>query len=143
MYLLFKSLHIISFVAWMAGLLYLPRLFVYHCDEKYNSRTYKKFLLMELRLLKFIMNPSMIATWFFGILLYLMNIDALSHSLWFSLKFFLVILLSAYHGYLSICRKKFVSNSNKNSPRFYKFLNEVPTVILILIVFLVTFKPRF
>ena len=74
MYLLFKSLHIISFVAWMAGLLYLPRLFVYHCEEKYNTKTYNTFLLMEKRLLKFIMTPAMIGTWFFGISLFLINI---------------------------------------------------------------------
>ena len=143
MYLLFKSLHIISFVAWMAGLLYLPRLFVYHCEEKYNTRTYNKFLLMEKRLLKFIMTPSMIGTWFFGILLYLINIDALAFSLWFSIKFILVIVLSGYQGYLSICRKKFMSNTNKNSSKFYRLINEVPTIILIFVVFLVVFKPNF
>ena len=76
MYLLLKSLHIISFVAWMAGLLYLPRLFVYHCGEKYDSNIYKKFLLMEKRLLNFIMTPALIATWFFGVCLYVINIDA-------------------------------------------------------------------
>ena len=143
MYLLFKSLHIISFVAWMAGLLYLPRLFVYHCEEKYNTRTYDKFLLMEKRLLKFIMTPSMIGTWFFGISLYLINIDALAFSLWFSIKFILVIVLSGYQGYLSICRKKFMSNTNRNSPKFYRIINEVPTIILILVVFLVVFRPNF
>ena len=143
MYLLFKSLHIISFVAWMAGLLYLPRLFVYHCEEKYNTRTYNKFLLMEKRLLKFIMTPSMIGTWFFGISLYLINIDALAFSLWFSIKFILVIVLSGYQGYLTICRKKFMSNTNRNSPKFYRIINEVPTIILILVVFLVVFKPSF
>ena len=143
MYLLFKSLHIISFVAWMAGLLYLPRLFVYHCEEKYNTRVYNKFLLMEKRLLKFIMTPSMIGTWFFGISLYLINIDALAFSLWFSIKFILVIILSGYQGYLSICRKKFMSNTNRNSPKFYRIINEIPTVILILVVFLVVFRPDF
>ncbi|MBV68791.1 MAG: TIGR00701 family protein [Pelagibacterales bacterium] len=141
MYLLFKSLHIISFVAWMAGLLYLPRLFVYHCEEKYNSKSYEKFLLMEKRLLKFIMLPSMVSTWIFGVSLYLINLDALAFSLWFSIKLFLVIILSAYHGYLSICRKKFISNSNRNSAKFYKIINEVPTVILVLVVFLAIFKP--
>tara|TARA_B100000131_G_scaffold315507_1_gene354047 strand:+ start:308 stop:739 length:432 start_codon:yes stop_codon:yes gene_type:complete len=141
MYSLFKSLHIISFVAWMAGLLYLPRLFVYHSEEKNNSDTYKKFLVMERRLLKFIMMPAMIATWVFGVSLYLINIENIAFSFWFSTKFFLVIALSAYHGYLSVCRKKFMTNSNKNSPRFYRIINEVPTIILILIVFLVTFKP--
>ncbi len=143
MYLLFKSLHIISFVAWMAGLLYLPRLFVYHCEEKYNTKTYNTFLLMEKRLLKFIMTPAMIGTWFFGISLFLINIDALAFSLWFPVKFILVIILSAYQGYLSICRKKFISNTNKNSPKFYKIINEVPTIILILVVLLAVFKPSF
>ena len=141
MYLLFKSLHIISFVAWMAGLLYLPRLFVYHSEEKNNSDTYKKFLVMERRLLKFIMMPAMIATWIFGVSLYLINIENIAFSFWFSTKFFLVIALSGYHGYLSVCRKKFMTNSNNNSPRFYRIINEVPTIILILIVFLVIFKP--
>ena len=143
MYLLLKSFHIISFVAWMAGLLYLPRLFVYHCEEKYNSNTYKTFLLMEKRLLKYIMTPSMIATWTFGISLYFFNLDTFIYSLWFYLKFFLVLLLSGYQAYLSICFKKFVSNSNKNSSNFYRLINEAPTVILILVVFLVTFRPTF
>ena len=141
MYLLFKSLHIISFVAWMAGLLYLPRLFVYHSEEKNNSYTYEKFLTMERRLLKFIMMPSMIATWVFGVSLYLINIENIAFSFWFSAKLFLVIALSAYHGYISVCRKKFMTNSNKSSPRFYRIINEVPTIILILIVFLAVFKP--
>ena len=143
MYLLFKSLHIISFVAWMAGLLYLPRGFVYDCEEKYNTKTYNTFLLMEKRLLRFIMTPAMIGTWFFGISLFLINIDALAFSLWFPVKFILVIILSAYQGYLSICRKKFISNTNKNSPKFYKIINEVPTIILILVVLLAVFKPSF
>ena len=104
MYLLFKSLHIISFVAWMAGLLYLPRLFVYHCEEKFNSNTYKKFELMEKRLLKFIMNPAMILTWFFGVAM-LFNSITIVFTLWFLLKFILVMMLSAFHGFLSVCRK--------------------------------------
>ena len=141
MYLLFKSLHIISFVAWMAGLLYLPRLFVYHCEEKYNTKTYNTFILMEKRLLKFIMNPAMLATWIFGISLYFINIDALAFSLWFNIKLFLVTLLSAFQGYLSICRKKFILNTNEKSAKFYRLINEVPTVILIIIVFLAILKP--
>ena len=141
MYLLFKSLHILSFVAWMAGLLYLPRLFVYHCEEKYNTKTYNTFILMEKRLLKFIMNPAMLATWIFGISLYFINIDALAFSLWFNIKLFLVTLLSAFQGYLSICRKKFILNTNEKSAKFYRLINEIPTVILIIIVFLAIFKP--
>lgn len=143
MYLLFKSLHIISFVAWMAGLLYLPRLFVYHAEEKVNSKTYNKFIIMEYRLLKFIMNPAMIFTWIFGILLVSYDINSVVFTLWFSLKFFLVIALSAFHGYLSKCRKYFSYKNNQKSARFYKVINEIPTVILILVVFLVVFKPSF
>ena len=141
MYLLFKSLHIISLVSWMAGLLYLPRLFAYHSEEKYNSKTYQKFCLMEKRLLKFIMTPAMISTWLFGISLYLINLEALFLSLWFMIKFFLVIVLSAFHGYLSICRKRFISNSNECSSKYYRVINEIPTIILILVVLLVVFKP--
>jgi putative membrane protein len=125
----------------MAGLLYLPRLFAYHCEEKYNSKTYEKFCLMEKRLLKFIMTPAMIATWIFGISLYIINLEVLAFSVWLITKFLLVILLSAFHGYLSICRKGFASNSNKHSSKYYRVINEVPTVILILIVLLVVFKP--
>tara|TARA_B100000902_G_C27094683_1_gene805631 strand:- start:491 stop:874 length:384 start_codon:yes stop_codon:yes gene_type:complete len=125
----------------MAGLLYLPRLFVYHSEEEFNSKTYKKFLLMEERLLKFIMLPAMMATWVFGLLLYIINIGNIGFSLWFSVKLFLVIFLSGYHGFLSVCRKKFLANSNSNSPKFYRVINEIPTVILILVVFLVVFKP--
>ncbi len=141
MYLLFKSLHIISFVSWMAALLYLPRLFAYHCEEKYNSKTYKKFCLMEKRLLKFIMTPAMIAAWISGISLYIINLEALAFSIWFITKFFLVIILSAFHGYLSVCRKGFISNSNKHSSKYFRVINEIPTVILILVVLLVVFKP--
>ena len=142
MYLLFKSLHIISFVAWMAGLLYLPRLFVYHCEEKFNSNTYKKFELMEKRLLKFIMNPAMILTWFFGVAM-LFNSITIVFTLWFLLKFILVIILSAFHGFLSVCRKNFLNNSNTKSARFYRLINEIPTVLLIFIVFLVVFQPNY
>ncbi len=142
MYLLFKSLHIISFVAWMAGLLYLPRLFVYHCEEKFNSNTYKKFELMEKRLLKFIMNPAMILTWFFGVAM-LFNSITIVFTLWFILKFILVMMLSAFHGFLSVCRKNFVNNSNTKSAKFYRLINEIPTVLLILIVFLVVFQPNY
>ncbi len=143
MYLLFKSFHIISFVAWMAGLFYLPRLFVYHSEESIDSNTYKKFILMEKRLLKFIMNPAMISTWLFGLALVLYNKEAFIFTLWFLLKFLLVLILSAYHGFLSICRKNFLNKSNKRSSYFFRVINEVPTIVLILIVFLAVFKPNF
>ena len=143
MYLFFKSLHIISFVAWMAGLFYLPRLFVYHSEENLNSKTYKKFSLMERKLLKFIMNPAMVSTWIFGLALVFYNLDSDIFSLWFLLKLILVLILSAFHGFLSVCRKKFLNNSNKKSAYFYRIINEVPTVILVLVVFLVVYKPNF
>ena len=141
-YLYIKSFHLIFLIAWMVSLLYLPRLFVYHSNISTDSSSYNLLLLMEKRLLKFIMLPSMVSTWIFGVSLYLLNLDALAFSLWFSIKLFLVIILSAYHAYLSICRKNFISNSNTNSAKFYKLINEVPTVILILVVFLVVFKPN-
>ena len=141
MYLLFKSFHIISFVAWMAGLFYLPRLFVYHSEENIDSSTYKKFLLMEKRLLKYIMNPAMISTWIFGLALTFYSIESIIFTLWFLLKFLLVLILSAYHGFLSVCRKSFINKSNKRSAHFFRIINEIPTVILILVVFLVVFKP--
>ncbi len=143
MYLFLKSFHIISFVAWMAGLLYLPRLFVYHSEESFNSEIYKKFLLMEKRLLIFIMNPAMISTWIFGLALAAYNFNSSTLSLWFFLKFILVIILSGFHGFLAVCRKNFVNNSNIKSAHFYRIINEVPTIILIVVVFLVVFKPSF
>ncbi|MBF96114.1 MAG: TIGR00701 family protein [Pelagibacterales bacterium] len=141
MYLFLKSAHIISFVAWMAGLLYLPRLFVYHSEENFNTKIYKKFSLMEKRLLKLIMNPAMISTWIFGIALAFYNLNSNIFSLWFILKLILVIILSAFHGFLSICRKNFINNSNTKSSFFYRIINEIPTVILIFVVLLVVFKP--
>ena len=87
------------------------------------------------------MTPAMISTWVFGISLYLTNLDALAFSIWFTTKFFLVIVLSAFHGYLSLCSKKFISNTNNHSSRFYRIINEVPTVILILVVLLAVYKP--
>ena len=141
MYLFLKSAHIISFVAWMAGLLYLPRLFVYHSEENFNTKTYKKFSLMEKRLLKLIMNPAMISTWIFGIALAIYNLNSYIFSLWFVLKLILVIFLSAFHGFLSVCRKNFINNSNTKSTLFFRIINEIPTVILIFVVFLVVFKP--
>ncbi len=142
-YLFLKSLHIISFVAWMAGLLYLPRLFVYHCDETFNSRTCKKFQLMEKRLFKLIMNPAMISTWFFGLAMLLINVESIIPSFWFTLKILLVLFLSGFHGFLSVCRKKFMNNTNNKTTNFYRIINEVPTIILILVVFLAIFKPNF
>ena len=118
-YLLLKSLHIIAIIAWMAGLLYLPRIYVYHCQTTFGSEAHEKFVQMEYRLLKYIMNPAMIISWILGIGL----IHSLGHEVatqfWLQLKLFLVLLMSGFHGYLGACRKKFeniflVSQSPKN-----------------------------
>ena len=140
-YLLLKSLHIIAIIAWMAGLLYLPRIYVYHCQTTYGSEAHEKFVQMEYRLLKYIMNPAMIISWILGIgLIHSLGNDAFV-QLWLQLKLFLVLLMSGFHGYLGVCRKKFENNTNTKSEKFYRIINEVPTVLMIIIVFLVVFKP--
>lgn len=134
-----KSLHIISVVAWMAGLFYLPRLFVYHTTAEIGSDKSETFKIMERRLLKAIMAPSMMATWIFGLwLVYLL--DAYS-DLWFMLKFSLVILMTVYHVMLSRHVTKFALDQNKNSERYFRIINELPTLLMVAIVFLVVFKP--
>ena len=111
-YLLLKSLHIISIIAWMAGLLYLPRIFVYHCQTSFGSETHKKFVQMEYKLLKFIMNPAMIISWILGIALLGMLGHEAAMQFWVQLKIVLVIAMSGFHGFLGVCRKKFVNNLN-------------------------------
>ena len=140
-YLLIKSLHIISFTAWMAGMFYLPRIFVYHSEKKLDINTYNKFLIMERKLIKIIMNPAMIITWVFGLLLILLNSNLI--ETWLLFKIFFVILMSATHGFYAHCFKQFYNNKNKYNSRFFRFINEIPTVLLIVIVFLVVFRPIF
>ena len=140
-YLLLKSVHIISIMAWMAGLLYLPRIYVYHCQTTHGSEAHEKFVTMEYRLLKYIMNPAMILSWIFGIGLLLVLGHEVSMQFWVQAKIVLVLLLSGYHGFLGVCRKKFIANTNTRSENFYRWMNEVPTVLMIIIVFLVVFKP--
>ena len=140
-YLLFKSLHLISVVAWMAGLLYLPRIFVYHVENKDKKEATDIFEVMEKRLFFYIMRPAMILTWIFGlILIYLNGIEVFS-QLWMQLKIVLVILLSVYNDYLGKCLLSLKNNSNTRSAKFFRIFNEIPTVILIFTVFLVIFKP--
>ena len=140
-YLLFKSLHLIAVVSWMAGLLYLPRIFVYHVENKDKKEATDIFELMEKKLFFYIMRPAMIFTWIFGlILIYLNGIEVFS-QLWMQLKIVLVILLSAYNDYLGKCLLSLKNNSNIRSARFFRIINEIPTVMLIIIVFLVIFKP--
>jgi len=140
-YLLFKSLHLIAVISWMSGLLYLPRLFVYHAETKRNIEKKETFQLMEKRLFFYIMNPAMILSWLFGILLiYVIGMENLIY-LWLQLKLILVLLLTIYHFFLFYCLKNFSQNNNKYSPKFYRILNEVPTLLLIVIIFVVVFKP--
>ena len=140
-YLLFKSLHLIAVVAWMAGLLYLPRIFVYHVENKEKKEATDIFEVMERRLFYYIMRPAMIFTWVFGIILIHLNGIEIFSQLWMQLKIVLIILLSIYNDYLGKCLLSLKNNSNTRSAKFFRIINEIPTVMLIFIVFLVIFKP--
>ncbi len=137
LYTSLKIIHIISVVCWMAGMFYLPRLFVYHVTA--SSETAKTFVLMEQRLIRIIMNPAMIATWLSG--LYLMFSLGFTKNGWMHTKLLLVLFLSGVHGLLSYHRKKLAKNENTKSERYFRILNEVPTVLFIFIVILVVAKP--
>ena len=140
LYLFIKAFHIISFTAWLAGMFYLPRIFVYHSEKKLNINTYNKFLIMEKKLIRLIMTPAMLVTWLLGFALILIS-DNL--ELWVLIKIFFVILMSACHGFFIKCYKGFYNNRNKYSDKFFRIINEVPTCLLIVIVFLAVFKPSF
>ena len=143
-YLFFKSIHLIAVISWMAGLLYLPRIFVYHSEAIANNKSedlMSTFKIMERRLFIYIMNPAMIISWIFGILLiHTIGIDNLS-SLWFQLKLLFVVILTIFHIFLLQCLRKFDQDNNFYSPRFYRIINEIPTILLIAIIFIVVFKP--
>ena len=140
-YLLFKSLHLIAVISWMAGLLYLPRIFVYHVENLNDQNSSSIFKTMERKLFFYIMMPAMILSWIFGfILILILGIDVF-FTLWVKLKLLFVILLTIYHFYLSKLLKDFNLNRNTKSSKFFRILNEVPTILLILIVFIVIFKP--
>ena len=140
-YLLFKSLHLISVISWMAGLLYLPRIFVYHAENKDDSRTSEIFKVMEKKLYFYIMTPAMILSWLFGLLLiHSIGLQQLSQN-WMVLKIVFVLLLTVYHLYLGKTLNQFKINQNNRSHKFYRLINEIPTLLLILIVFVVIFKP--
>ena len=138
-YTLIKALHVISMIAWMAGMLYLPRLFVYHCDVETGSETSEMFKVMERRLLKAIINPAMIATWIFGSVLFVMA--ELWTEPWMHAKFALVLAMSGVHGVLVKHQRLFEQDSNRKSALYFRIVNEIPTVLLILIVLLVIIKP--
>lgn len=141
-YLYIKAFHIISVISWMAGMLYLPRLFVYH-SNKDNSKTMNlTFELMEKRLFKYIMNPAMFATWAFGLILIFSSISNYGlDTYWLLIKMILVLIMSALHGYFGFLRKVLIKDNSAHSQKFFKYINEAPTILLILIVILVVVKP--
>ena len=141
LYLTLKALHLIAAISWMAGLLYLPRIFVYHTETVKDDQQNLTFKTMERKLYNYIMMPAMISTWLFGILL----IHSLGFSvfleLWFQLKGLMILVLTHYHFYLGKCIRLFSINQNTKTSKFYRIINEVPTILLIIIIFAVIFKP--
>jgi len=140
-YLLFKSLHLIAVISWMAGLLYLPRIFVYHAENNSETKVSEVFKIMEKKLFFYIMTPAMILSWLFGLLLiHSLGFQQLGQK-WMLLKIIFVLILTFYHFYLGKILNQFKENNNKYSHKFYRYINEIPTILLILIVFVVIFKP--
>ncbi len=140
-YLLFKSLHLISVISWMAGLLYLPRIFVYHAENSEDRNISDVFKVMEKKLYFYIMTPAMILSWIFGLLLiHSIGFQQLGQT-WMVLKIIFVIFLTLYHFYLGKILNQFKFDQNTHSHKFYRLINEIPTILLILIVFVVIFKP--
>ena len=143
-YLLFKSIHLIAVISWMAGLLYLPRIFVYHSEAVTNNKSedlLSTLKTMERRLFIYIMNPAMIVSWIFGILLiHTIGIDNFGF-LWLQLRLFFVVILTIYHLFLFQCLRKFAEDNNSLSSKFYRAINEIPTVLLVGIILIVVFKP--
>jgi putative membrane protein len=143
-YLLFKSIHLIAVISWMVGLLYLQRIFVYHSEAILNNKSkdlMSTFNTMQRRLFIYIMNPAMIVSWIFGVLLiHNLGMDSFVF-LWLKLKLIFIILLTIYHFFLFQCLRKFDENNNSFSPKFYRIINEIPTILLIGIIFVVVFKP--
>ena len=140
LYLLFKSLHLIAVISWLAGLLYLPRIFVYHSEATHESQK-NVFKTMERKLYNFIMMPAMLLSWLFGVLLiHSLGFEVFT-ELWMQIKTISVIILTYYHFLLGKYLNDFAINDNKKSSKFYRIINEVPTIILIVVVFVVVFKP--
>ena len=139
-YLLYKALHIISVISWMAGLLYLPRIFVYHAEANHSSQS-DIFKIMERRLYIYIMMPAMFLSWLFGLLLIHSLGFSVFSELWMQIKLVAILILTHYHFYLGKHLRMFKENNNKTSSKFYRIINEVPTILLIVIVIVVVFKP--
>ena len=140
LYLLYKSLHLISVISWMAGLLYLPRIFVYHSEADHDSQK-KIFKIMERRLYNYIMMPAMLFSWLFGVLLLHSLGFSVFSEFWMQLKIAAVILLTYYHFSLGKFLNDFAIDNNQKTPRFFRIYNEIPTIILIVVIFVVIFKP--
>ncbi len=140
-YDIIKSLHVVAVISWMVGLLYLPRLYVYHNDKKYLSDSDTTFLLMEYRLLNYIMHPALIVTYVLGLVLTYENNYLLSEK-YFLLKLLLVLILSLFHIYLSILYKDFKKGYRYKKTKFYRIINEIPTLLMIAIIILITVKPN-
>ncbi len=140
-YLLFKSLHLIAVISWMAGLLYLPRIFVYHTENNSEEKVSEIFKVMEKKLYFYIMTPAMTLSWLFGLLLiHSIGFQQLGQT-WMLLKLLFVVILTLYHFYLGKLLSKFKTDDNRHSHKFYRYINEIPTILLILIIFVVIFKP--
>jgi len=140
-YLLFKSLHLIAVISWMAGLLYLPRIFVYHAQNNSKVIISEVFKIMERKLFYYIMTPAMILSWLFGLLLiHSIGFQQLGQT-WMILKIFFVVILTIYHLYLGKILNQFRLDLNNHSHKFFRYINEIPTILLILIIFVVIFKP--
>ncbi len=138
-YLWVKAFHIIAVIMWMAGMLYLPRLFVYHCETQAGSAESERFKMMERKLLRVIVNPAMIATWAFGLtLVYVTRAD---QQHWFQAKFLLVLAMSGIHGFYAASVKRFARDANTRPQRFWRMMNEVPALLVIAIVILAVVKP--
>ena len=140
LYLLFKSLHLIAVISWMAGLLYLPRIFVYHSEAKHDSQK-DVFKIMERKLYNYIMMPAMLLSWLFGILLIHSLGFTVFTELWMQIKSVSVVLLTYYHFILGKYLQDFATDGNKKTSKFFRIINEVPTITLIVVVFVVVFKP--
>ena len=138
-----RALHIISVMAWMAGMLYLPRLFVYHAEAEIGSDKSETFKIMERRVLKIIINPAMISAWVFGLLMLYSNWAVYKSAPWMHTKLLLVFILSGVHGMLAKHVKVFARDENKKSAKFFRILNEVPTILMIVIIILAVVEPSF
>ena len=138
-YLWLKAFHVMSVMAWMAGLFYLPRLFVYHCQQEKGSHTSETLKTMERKLLKMIMNPAMMASWIFGLVIAI-QIDAFTQG-WFHVKLLMVVAMTVFHIFLGKWRKDFEVDQNQRDERFFRLINEIPTLLMVIIVLMVIIKP--